>query len=115
MKETNQLQANQNIAPNPNRWKALGLLALAQFVIILDTSIIGVALPTIQNHFGFSQGDLQRIFNAYVIVFGALLLLGGRLTDILGQKKNLYNRFRNTNNCIYCCRISFVWLCSNCG
>jgi EmrB/QacA subfamily drug resistance transporter len=87
MKETNQLQANQNIAPNPNRWKALGLLALAQFVIILDTSIIGVALPTIQNHFGFSQGDLQWIFNAYVIVFGALLLLGGRLTDILGQKK----------------------------
>jgi EmrB/QacA subfamily drug resistance transporter len=60
---------------------------LAQFLIILDTSIIGVALPTIQQHFSFSQSDLQWIFNAYVIVFGALLLLGGRLSDIVGQKK----------------------------
>jgi len=64
----------------------LVLLSLAQFVVILDTSIIGVALPTIQQHFGFSQTDLQWIFNAYVIVFGALLLLGGRLSDILGQR-----------------------------
>lgn len=73
--------------PDPRRWKALALLSLAQFVVILDTSIIGVALPTIQQHFGFSQTDLQWIFNAYVIVFGALLLLGGRLSDILGQRK----------------------------
>src|SRR5215213_9664464 len=65
----------------------LVLLSLAQFVVILDTSIIGVALPTIQQYFGFSQTDLQWIFNAYVIVFGALLLLGGRLSDILGQRK----------------------------
>lgn len=71
----------------PRRWKALGLLSLAQFLAILDTSIIGVALPTIQQQFGFSQADLQWIFNAYVIVFGARLLLGGRLSDILGQKK----------------------------
>lgn len=87
MKKTSQLNANEGDIQNPNRWKALALLALAQFLIILDTSIIGVALPTIQDHFGFSQSDLQWIFNAYVIVFGALLLLGGRLTDILGQKK----------------------------
>lgn len=60
---------------------------MAQFLIILDTSIIGVALPTIQQHFSFSQADLQWIFNAYVIVFGALLLLGGRLSDIIGQKR----------------------------
>jgi MFS family permease len=73
--------------PDPRRWKALALLSLAQFVVILDTSIIGVALPTIQQYFGFSQTDLQWIFNAYVIVFGALLLLGGRLSDILGQRK----------------------------
>jgi EmrB/QacA subfamily drug resistance transporter len=72
---------------HPHRWKALGILSLAQFLIILDTSIIGVALPTIQQHFSFSQADLQWIFNAYVIVFGALLLLGGRLSDIIGQKK----------------------------
>jgi EmrB/QacA subfamily drug resistance transporter len=78
---------SQEPSPDPRRWKALGLLSLAQFLVILDTSIIGVALPTIQQHFGFSQADLQWIFNAYVIVFGALLLLGGRLSDIIGQKK----------------------------
>jgi EmrB/QacA subfamily drug resistance transporter len=63
------------------------LLSLAQFLIIMDTSIIGVALPAIQQQFGFSQSDLQWIFSAYVIVFGALLLLGGRLSDIIGQRR----------------------------
>jgi EmrB/QacA subfamily drug resistance transporter len=72
---------------DPRRWKALSLLSLAQFLIIMDTSIIGVALPAIQQQFSFSQSDLQWIFSAYVIVFGALLLLGGRLSDIVGQRK----------------------------
>jgi EmrB/QacA subfamily drug resistance transporter len=80
-------QVDQDSGPHPYRWKVLGILSLAQFLIILDTSIIGVALPTIQQHFDFSQADLQWILNAYVIVFGALLLLGGRLSDIVGQKK----------------------------
>ena len=87
MKKISHLQTSESNTASPHRWKALGLLALAQFVIILDTSIIGVALPTIQEHFDFSQSDLQWIFNAYVIVFGALLLLGGRLSDIMGSKK----------------------------
>src|SRR5919112_534808 len=85
--QVNNNQISQDSGPYPHRWKALGLLSLAQFLVILDTSIIGVALPTIQQHFSFSQADLQWIFNAYVIVFGALLLLGGRLSDIIGQKK----------------------------
>src|SRR5215207_2958163 len=72
---------------DPRRWKALALLSLAQFLIIMDTSIIGVALPAIQQQFGFLQSDLQWIFSAYVIVFGALLLLGGRLSDIIGQRR----------------------------
>ena len=75
------------LVSNPNRWKALTILSLAQFLIILDTSIIGVALPTIQEHFDITPTDLQWIFNAYVITFGALLLLGGRLSDIVGQRK----------------------------
>jgi EmrB/QacA subfamily drug resistance transporter len=74
-------------AANPNRWKALTILSLAQFLIILDTSIIGVALPTIQQRFNITQTDLQWIFNAYVITFGTLLLLGGKLSDIIGQRK----------------------------
>ena len=72
---------------NPHRRKALSILSLAQFLIILDTSIIGVALPTIQEHFGITQTDLQWIFNAYVIAFGTLLLLGGRLSDTLGHRQ----------------------------
>jgi EmrB/QacA subfamily drug resistance transporter len=60
---------------------------LAQFLIILDTSIIGVALPSIHGHFGITQTDLQWIFNAYVIAFGTLLLLGGRLSDTLGHRQ----------------------------
>lgn len=72
---------------NPLRWKALFLLALAQFIVIMDTSIIGVALPAIKDSLGYSQAGLQWIFNAYVIIFGGFLLLGGRLSDIFGQRK----------------------------
>ncbi|WP_371589002.1 MFS transporter [Streptomyces virginiae] len=72
---------------NPRRWWALGVLAAAQFMVIMDTSIIGVALPEMQRDLGFSQGDLQWVFNAYVIAFGGLLLLGGRLSDLLGARR----------------------------
>ncbi len=72
---------------NPRRWWALAVLATAQFMVIMDTSIIGVALPEMQKDLGFSQGDLQWVFNAYVIAFGGLLLLGGRLSDLLGARR----------------------------
>lgn len=71
----------------PKRWWALFVLATAQFMVIMDTSIIGVALPEMQKDLGFSQGELQWVFNAYVITFGGLLLLGGRLSDLLGARK----------------------------
>lgn len=74
-------------AVNPRRWQALVVLAAAQFMVIMDTSIIGVALPDMQRDLGFSQGDLQWVFNAYVIAFGGLLLLGGRLSDLFGARK----------------------------
>jgi MFS family permease len=67
--------------------------SLAQFLIILDTSIIGVALPTIQQHFSITHTELQWIFNAYVIAFGTMLLIGGRLSDIFDQKKFLLQAF----------------------
>ncbi|MFJ8645488.1 MFS transporter [Streptomyces sp. NPDC093546] len=72
---------------NPRRWWALLVLATAQFMVIMDTSIIGVALPEMQRDLGFSPGDLQWVFNAYVIAFGGLLLLGGRLSDLLGARR----------------------------
>lgn len=74
-------------APDPRRWKALSLIALAQFMVIMDTSIIGVALPRMQDDLGFSQENLSWVFNAYVIAFGGLLLLGGRLSDLFGAKR----------------------------
>lgn len=73
--------------PDPKRWLALALLCAAQFIVILDTSIIGVALPAIQTQLGFSPGGLSWIFNAYVIAFGGLLLLGGRLSDLFGARR----------------------------
>ena len=73
--------------PDPRRWWALAIIAIAQFVVIMDTSIIGVALPEIQRALGFSQPDLSWVFNAYVIAFGGLLLLGGRLADLYGARR----------------------------
>ncbi|MGC4914303.1 MFS transporter [Streptomyces albogriseolus] len=72
---------------SPKRWWALAVLATAQFMVIMDTSIIGVGLPEMQKDLGFSQGELQWVFNAYVIAFGGLLLLGGRLSDLLGARR----------------------------
>jgi EmrB/QacA subfamily drug resistance transporter len=74
-------------AINPRRWTALAVIALAQFIVIMDTSIIGVALPDIRADLGFSPGDLSWVFNAYVVAFGGLLLLGGRLSDLFGAKR----------------------------
>ena len=71
---------------DPRRWAALAVIALAQFIVIMDTSITGVALPEIQSDLGFSPEGLSWVFNAYVIAFGGLLLLGGRLADLFGAK-----------------------------
>ncbi|MGW9167933.1 MFS transporter [Agromyces sp. NPDC055658] len=74
-------------AAAPRRWLGLALIAAAQFVVIMDTSIIGVALPDIQAELGFTPESLSWVFNAYVIAFGGLLLLGGRLSDLLGARR----------------------------
>jgi len=74
-------------APSQRRWSALALIAAAQFMVIMDTSIIGVALPRIQEDLGFSQESLSWVFNAYVVAFGGLLLLGGRLSDLFGARR----------------------------
>lgn len=69
------------------RWLIFGLLAAAQFMVILDASVITVALASIQEELGFSPGDLQWVANAYVVVFGGLLLLGGRVADLVGRRR----------------------------
>src|SRR5687767_2654266 len=70
-----------------NKWAALALLAAAQFVVILDASIVNVALPSIGADLNFSQENLSWVVNAYVLVFGGFLLLGGRLADLLGRRR----------------------------
>lgn len=74
-------------APDPRRWRALAVLALAQFMVVLDVTIVNVALPDIQRELGFSADGLQWIVNAYTLAFGGLLLLGGRAADLLGRRR----------------------------
>jgi MFS family permease len=69
------------------RWLALGLLCVAQFVVVLDASIVNVALPSIGKALSFSQENLSWVVNAYVLTFGGFLLLGGRLADLLGRRR----------------------------
>src|ERR1700751_2660372 len=66
---------------------ALALLAMTQFVIVIDASIVNVALPSIGAHLHFARADLSWVVNAYVLTFGGFLLLGGRLADLLGRRR----------------------------
>jgi EmrB/QacA subfamily drug resistance transporter len=70
-----------------NPWLVLSLVCLAQFMVILDATIVNVALPSIQADLNIAEGDLQWIVNAYTLTFGGFLLLGGRAGDLLGRKK----------------------------
>src|SRR5438876_5058735 len=70
-----------------NRWVVLVLICLAQFMVVLDATIVNVALPSIQKDLGLSEANLQWIVNAYTLVFGGFLLLGGRAGDLLGRKR----------------------------
>jgi EmrB/QacA subfamily drug resistance transporter len=69
------------------RWTALILLCVAQFIVVLDASIVNVALPSIGRGLHFSEQDLPWVVNAYVIAFGGFLLLGGRAADLLGRRR----------------------------
>src|ERR671931_73938 len=69
------------------RWLALYVLCLASLMIVLDVTIVGVALPSIKDDLGFSDTHLAWVVNAYLITFGGFLLLGGRLGDLLGHRR----------------------------
>jgi EmrB/QacA subfamily drug resistance transporter len=72
---------------DPRRWKALALLCTAFFMVILDSAIVVVALPSIDADLAFAAGDLQWVLSAYLLSFGGLLLLGGRAADLLGRRR----------------------------
>jgi EmrB/QacA subfamily drug resistance transporter len=75
-----------NTLTDTNRWIALYVLCVGMLMIVLDVTVVNVALPSIQNDLGFSQSSLAWVVNAYLIAFGGLLLLAGRFGDILGRK-----------------------------
>jgi EmrB/QacA subfamily drug resistance transporter len=74
-------------APGGHRWLALALLAMAEFVVVLDASIVNIALPSIGRGLHFSLANLSWVVNAYVLTFGGFLLLGGRIADLLGRRR----------------------------
>jgi EmrB/QacA subfamily drug resistance transporter len=73
--------------PAVNRWLVLVIACIAQFMVILDATIVNVALPSIQRGLHFSASNLQWVINAYTLVFGGFLLLGGRAADLIGRKR----------------------------
>src|SRR4051812_4665297 len=74
-------------AADKRRWFGLAVIVAAQFMVVLDVAIVNVALPSIKTDLGFSQESLQWVITAYSIFFGGVLLLGGRLADLLGRRR----------------------------
>ncbi|AJP00637.1 Puromycin resistance protein pur8 [Streptomyces cyaneogriseus subsp. noncyanogenus] len=78
--------------PDPhyaNRWRILAVIGVAQLTIFLDTTVVNIALPSAQADLGFGDGDRQWVVTAYALAFGSLLLLGGRVVDLVGAKRSL--------------------------
>ena len=73
--------------PDRRRWIGLAVIVTAQFMVVLDVAIVNVALPTIKTDLHFSQESLQWVVTAYSILFGGMLLLGGRMADLLGRRR----------------------------
>src|SRR5216110_1055387 len=75
------------VAKDRSRWIALAVIVAAQYMVVLDVAIVNVALPSIRTDLHFSQESLQWVITAYAIFFGGVLLLGGRLADLLGRRR----------------------------
>ena len=84
---SHQAAAAVDQGPDPRRWKALAVIAVAQLMIVLDITIVNIALPSAQKDLGISNGDRQWVITAYTLAFGGLLLLGGRIGDLFGRKR----------------------------
>ena len=81
------IPASDGTQGSRKRWLALAVIVAAQFMVVLDVAIVNVALPSIKTDLGFSQESLQWVITAYSILFGGVLLLGGRLADLLGRRR----------------------------
>src|ERR1700684_1079437 len=74
-------------SPPSNRWVILVIACLGQVMVVLDATVVNVALPSIQRGLPFSPANLQWVINAYTLIFGGFLLLGGRAADLLGRRR----------------------------
>src|SRR6201987_1045212 len=84
-----QTQAPDAAAGSSRRWWILGVVGLAQLMVVLDATIVNIALPSAQRALAFSNADRQWVVTAYSLAFGGLLLLGGRLSDLVGRRRML--------------------------
>ena len=80
-------QAGAASGPGRRRWLVLAVIAAAQLMVVLDATIVNIALPSAQRSLGFSTTDRQWVVTAYALAFGGLLIVGGRLSDLLGRKR----------------------------
>ncbi len=106
MTEIAAVLSGQTEATDRRRWIALYVLCVGMLMIILDATIVNVALPAIQGDLGFSQSDLAWVVNAYLIAFGGLLLLAGRLGDLVGRKRVFLIGPRRLHRSPRCCAAS---------
>src|ERR1700739_4135598 len=77
---------NQRPAEEDHRWLILVIVAVAQLMVVLDATVVNIALPSAQQALGFSNGDRQWVVTAYALAFGSLLMVGGRLGDMFSRK-----------------------------
>lgn len=75
------------LEPDPRRWRALGIICLVQVMLLLDVTVVNVALPPIQKDLGFTSTGLAWVVNGYTVTYGGLLMLGGRLGDLVGRRR----------------------------
>src|SRR5256886_17496200 len=83
---TSSATLDRRTAPADRRWLVLVVVALAQLMLVLDATIVNIALPSAQQALGFSNSDRQWVVTAYALSFGSLLLVGGRLGDMFGRR-----------------------------
>src|SRR5687768_3756231 len=82
-----QLVVSQAPGPDPRRWRSMAVIGVAQLLLILDMTIVNVALPTAQQSLHIADADRHWVITAYTLTFGGLLLLGGRIADFTGRKR----------------------------
>ncbi len=84
---TGTVDTPEKLRLDPRRWRVLAFIALAQLMVVLDETIVSIALPSVQADLGISDGSRQWVVTAYALAFGGLLLLGGRIADTFGRKR----------------------------